>query len=50
MLSGGDLYLLKPDQYFDAAGLPWAWRFTLVTAVTIVTGVLALYATTACRP
>ena len=43
-------YLLKPDRYFDEAGQPWAWRFTLVTAVTVTAGVLALYAMSVCRP
>ncbi len=42
-------YLLKPEEHFDAAGQPWAWRFTLVTAVTIAAGVLAFYAMTVCR-
>jgi hypothetical protein len=40
---------MKPDVYFDAAGQPWAWRFTLVTAVTLATGALTLYAMTVCR-
>ena len=42
-------YLMKPDLYFDAAGQPWAWRFTLVTAVTLAAGGLSLYAMTVCR-
>jgi hypothetical protein len=42
-------YLMKPDVYFDAAGQPWAWRFTLVTAVTVTAGGLALYGMVACR-
>lgn len=42
-------YLLKPDLYFDAAGQPWAWRFTLITAGTVAAGMLAFYAMTVCR-
>lgn len=42
-------YLLKPDLYFNQAGQPWAWRFTLVTAVTLGAGLLSFYVIFACR-
>ncbi len=42
-------YLLKPDLYFDKRGQGWAWRFTIVTAITLLAGILSFYAIFACR-
>lgn len=42
-------YLMKPDLYFDQAGQPWAWRFTLIAALTLATGLLSFYALLFCR-
>ena len=42
-------YMLKPDLYFDQAGQPWAWRFTVVAAVTFGAGFLSFYIIFTCR-
>lgn len=42
-------YLLKPDLYFDRLGQGWAWRYSLVTAVTLTAGIFSFYALFACR-
>ncbi|MBB42184.1 MAG: hypothetical protein CMM44_00310 [Rhodospirillaceae bacterium] len=43
------LYLLKPDLYFDKRGQGWAWRFTLVSALTLLMGIMSFYTIFACR-
>lgn len=42
-------YLMKPDLYFDRVGCQWAWRFTIVSAVSGLAFFVILYVITACK-
>ena len=36
-------FLMKPDLYFNSVGCQWAWRFTIVAAVTGLAFLLIMY-------
>lgn len=41
-------FLMKPDLHFDEVGCQWAWRFTIVAAVTGVAFFIIMYGIVVC--